>query len=123
MKTRYPDIPSYVTKDGSIIRELMHPAMQGASHGCTQQSLAEAEVAVGGKTALHRHQRSEELYHVTQGTGRMTLGDESFSVEAGDTICIQPGVAHCIENLGAVALRILCCCSPPYDHEDTEILD
>ena len=25
MKTRYADIPAYVTKDGSVIRELLHP--------------------------------------------------------------------------------------------------
>jgi hypothetical protein len=27
--TRYAEIPAYVTKDGSEIRELMHPAMHG----------------------------------------------------------------------------------------------
>jgi hypothetical protein len=29
MKSRYADIPAYVTKDGSEIRELMHPAVHG----------------------------------------------------------------------------------------------
>jgi hypothetical protein len=27
MKSRYADIPAYITKDGSEIRELMHPAV------------------------------------------------------------------------------------------------
>jgi hypothetical protein len=31
--TRYADIPAYVTKDGSLIRELMHPALHG-NHAC-----------------------------------------------------------------------------------------
>ena len=44
MKTRYAEIPAYVTKDGSEIRELMHPAQ----HGNRLQSLAEATVAPGG---------------------------------------------------------------------------
>lgn len=123
MKTRYPDIPAYVTKDGSTIRELMHPTLHGESHGCLRQSLAEAEVPVGGKTLPHCHRLSEEFYHVLQGSGRMTLGEEEFTVEVGDTVCIKPGVVHCIENTAPVPLRMLCCCSPAYSHEDTEIVD
>ena len=119
MKTVYSEIPAYVTKDGSTIRELMHPSV----HGNRQQSLAEATVPPGTKTLLHRHHRTEELYHVTAGHGRMTLGDASFEVQVGDTVRIDPGVAHCIEALGAVPLRLLCCCSPAYAHDDTELLE
>jgi mannose-6-phosphate isomerase-like protein (cupin superfamily) len=43
-------------------------------------------------------------------------------VHPGDTICIPPGTPHCVENTGAEALVILCACSPPYAHEDTELL-
>jgi mannose-6-phosphate isomerase-like protein (cupin superfamily) len=116
--SQYPDVEPYVTKDGSVIRELMHPAV----HGNVNQSLAEATVPQGQCTTLHRHGRTEELYHVTAGQGRMTLGEESFGVTAGDTVCIPPGTPHCIENTGAGDLVILCCCSPAYDHEDTELL-
>ena len=118
MKTKYTAIPSYTTKDGSEIRELMHPAQ----HHNRNQSLAEAIVAPGQTTALHRHHRSEELYHITAGRGRMTLGDERFEVGPGDTVCIPPGTPHCIANTGAEALHILCCCAPPYAHDDTELL-
>ena len=119
MKTRYAEIPVYTTKDGSLIRELMHPAV----HGNRQQSLAEATVAPGCRTTLHRHALTEELYHVTSGSGLMTLGDVRFEVGAGDTVHIAPGTQHCIEALGAEPLRILCCCTPPYSHEDTELLE
>ena len=118
MKTGYRDIAPYPTKDGSTIRELMHPAQ----HCNRNQSLAEAIVAPGITTALHRHRKSEELYHITAGTGRMTLGNESFDVVPGDTVCIPPGTPHCIANTGSEALRILCCCAPPYAHDDTELL-
>lgn len=53
----------------------------------------------------------------------MTLGNDVFVVSAGDTILIDPGVAHKIENTGAEELKILCCSSPPYSHEDTELLE
>jgi len=118
VKTRLQDIVPYVTRDGSQIRELMHPG----SHAVRRQSLAEAVVAPGAATRRHRHHASEELYHVTAGTGVMTLGDERFTIAAGDTVLIPPGTAHCVEATGAVALHILCCCSPAYAHDDTELL-
>lgn len=119
MKTACAQIPAYVTKDGSEIRELMHPSL----HGNRNQSLAEAVVLPGSATARHLHRVTEELYHVMAGRGLMTLGEESFTVEVGDTVLIPPGTAHCIAAAGAVPLRILCCCSPAYDHDDTELLD
>jgi mannose-6-phosphate isomerase-like protein (cupin superfamily) len=118
MRTRYADIPAYITKDGSGIRELMHPSQ----HGNRQQSLAEATVEPGARTQLHRHALTEELYHVTAGEGIMSLGDSCFTVKPGDTVLIAPGTPHRIEATGTVPLHILCCCSPPYSHEDTELL-
>ena len=117
--THLSDAPSFVTKDGSEIRELMHPG----SHASRHQSLAEATVHPGKRTVLHRHHATEELYHIAQGRGRMTLGEEAFEVRDGDTICIPPGTPHCIANIGNVPLKILCCCAPAYAHEDTELLE
>jgi len=116
--TSYSDIQPYITRDGSQIRELMHPA----HHGNRNQSLAEAIVSPGQETLLHKHLRTEELYHITGGTGWMTLGEEQFAVAQGDTVCVPPGTPHCIRNTGAEPLRILCCCSPPYSHDDTVLL-
>src|SRR5262245_35846803 len=118
MKTSYSDVAAYVTKDGSEIRELMHPTR----HGNRAQSLPEALVAPGMKTVLHRHRATEEIYYITQGTGRMRLGPDTFEVAPGDSVCIPPGTPHCIENTGGDALRILCACAPAYSHEDTELL-
>jgi mannose-6-phosphate isomerase-like protein (cupin superfamily) len=119
MRTRYADVPAYITKDGSEIRELMHPT----AHGNRLQSLAEATVAPGARTQLHRHAVTEELYHVRAGSGIMTLGNDCFKVGAGDTVLIPPGTPHMIEAAGTEPLRVLCCCSPPYSHEDTELLE
>jgi mannose-6-phosphate isomerase-like protein (cupin superfamily) len=118
MRTNYRSIDPYVTRDGSEIRELMHPAV----HGNRNQSLAEAIVQPGAATALHRHRVSEEIYHITAGEGMMTLGDARFAVAAGNTVCIAPGTPHCIANTGSTALRIICSCAPAYAHDDTEIL-
>src|SRR3954466_11381861 len=119
MRTRYTEISAYRTKDGSQIRELMHPE----HHGNRAQSLAEAVVAPGQETLLHKHLRTEELYHITAGRGVMTLGDERFEVSVGDTVLIEPGTEHCIRNTGAEPLHILCSCSPAYAHDDTILLN
>jgi len=123
MKTKYDEAEQFITKDGSIIRELMHPDKHGgASHNVKNQSMAEATVPVGAATMLHKHVLTEELYHITSGKGVMTLGDNQFDVAVGDTICISPGTPHCIKNTGSNDLIIMCCCSPAYSHEDTELL-
>lgn len=118
MLSRYRNQQPFQTKDGSEIRELMHPAV----HGNCRQSLAEARIAPGQITALHRHPQSEELYHVVGGEGLMTLGDRQFHIECGDTVAISPGTPHRVQNTGTETLVILCCCSPPYAHGDTELL-
>lgn len=119
MRQSYASVTPYVTKDGSEIRELMHPTVQGNKN----QSLAEATIPVGGKTLRHKHRVTEELYHITQGHGLMHLGNAQFEVFPKDTICISPGTEHCIENLGTDSLILLCCCSPAYAHDDTVLID
>ena len=121
MKTRYADIHAFVTRDASEIRELMHPD-RDARLGAARQSLAEARVAPGARTLCHRHRTSEEIYHISAGHGRMMLGEDTFSVETGDTVCIPPGTPHWLHNTGTETLVVLCACTPPYSHDDTELL-
>ena len=121
-KTEYSALQAFTTRDGSQIKELMHPVQHKTEMGVHAQSLAEASVSIGSKTQLHRHQTSEELYHISAGTGIMTLAEKSFPVQQGDTICIPPGTAHCIENTGTEVLVFLCCCAPAYADSDTELL-
>ncbi len=118
MRTHRDDVEPYRTKDGSTVRELMHPA---AHAGARNQSLAEALVEPGGRTMIHSHARSEELYHVLSGQGVMLLAGERFAVQPGDTVLIPPGTTHGLENPGPDNLIVLCCCAPAYSHEDTEL--
>jgi mannose-6-phosphate isomerase-like protein (cupin superfamily) len=109
----------YITRDGSLIRELMHPSV----HANQSQSLAEATIAPGQQTATHRHLRSEEIYYIQRGAGKMFVGDESREVVVGDSIAIPAGTYHSIMNTGSEDLVVICACSPPYAHDDTEIHD
>jgi mannose-6-phosphate isomerase-like protein (cupin superfamily) len=109
----------FVTADGSSIRELAGIPSGNATH----QSLAEAVVPPGSATVAHLHRRSEEIYLFTQGSGQMRVGDEERPVRAGDCIVIPPGVAHKLWADEHEPLVLLCCCAPPYSHEDTVLLE
>ncbi len=120
MKTEYKKIKPYITMDGSEIRELMHPDVHGNDN--SKVSLAEATVPAGSATFLHKHRTSEEIYHIIAGAGIMILGDESFKVVIGDTIYIPRDIPHKIRNTEKEPLKLFCCCSPPYSHDDTGLL-
>jgi len=107
--------PAFVTKDGSEIRELL----AHRNSGIRNQSLAEARLQPGQATEEHYHARTEEIYYITEGSGRFRLGEEVREVRAGDAIAIPPGLRHKLWNTGATSLRLLCCCAPAYEHSDT----
>ncbi len=119
VQIKYEQVKAFITKDGSTIRELVHPGHSGNRN----LSLAEAIVPAGSSTALHLHRTTEEIYHVTQGEAQMTLGMKTFTISAGDTILIPPLTAHCLHNDHDTDLHVLCACSPAYSDADTELLD
>lgn len=113
------EVPAFITKDGSEIRELL----AYRNSGIRNQSLAEARVPVGGSTMEHYHAKTEEIYFITHGNGRMRIDGELREVKAGDSIAIPPGRKHKLWNTGAETLRLLCCCAPCYEHSDTIITE
>jgi mannose-6-phosphate isomerase-like protein (cupin superfamily) len=106
---------AFVTADGSTIRELFGLPTGGIAN----QSLAEATLAPGQTTQRHYHRDSEEIYFVLDGQGEMELDGERRRVVPGDAVAIPPGAWHELSAAGDRPLRILCCCAPPYRHEDT----
>jgi mannose-6-phosphate isomerase-like protein (cupin superfamily) len=112
-------VPAFTTKDGSEIRELL----AHRNSAIRNQSLAEARLPVGGSTLEHYHARTEEIYYITAGAGRMRIGNEMRDVRCGDAIAIPPGSRHKIWNTGNEMLKLLCCCAPAYEHGDTVITE
>jgi mannose-6-phosphate isomerase-like protein (cupin superfamily) len=108
------DATPFTTADGSTIRVLLDAETAGAAN----QSLAEAWLEPGQQTQRHYHAASEELYVLLDGSGEMEVDGEHASVGPGDAILIPPGAWHQI-RAGDAPLRFLCCCAPPYSHDDT----
>ena len=105
----------FTTKDGSQIRELL----SHRNSDIHQQSLAEATLPPGGSTTEHYHSKTEEIYFILEGCGQMKIEKEIQKVQAGDAIGILPGQHHKLWNDGSKPLRLLCCCAPCYEHQDT----
>jgi len=103
----------FTTKDGSQIRSIL----DRTNAPVEKQSLAEAAVQAGGSTERHYHKESEEFYFILEGNGRMEINGETHEVGPGDAILIPAGAWHTIT--AETPLRFLCCCAPPYSHEDT----
>ena len=107
------DQPPFTTKDGSSIRSLLDLSNAPVS----KQSLAEATIPAGGSTQRHWHKDSEEFYFLLEGRGLMEIDGTEREVGPGDAILIPAGTWHQI--IATEHLRFLCCCAPPYRHEDT----
>ena len=116
METRSLDAAeAFTTKDGSTIRELFGIP----TGGTTRQSLAEASLPPGGSTQRHYHAKSEEIYFLLEGRADMELEGQHRELGPGDAVAIPPGAWHEIKTLGDAEVRFLCCCAPPYEHDDT----
>src|SRR5436189_4694879 len=107
------DQKPFTTKDGSTIRSILDRTNAPVQN----QSLAEARVPAGGATQRHYHRLAEEFYFILEGRGVMEIDRATRQVGPGDAILIPPGAWHTIR--AKEALRFLCCCAPPYEHEDT----
>ncbi|MDB6139550.1 MAG: hypothetical protein JWO94_2622 [Verrucomicrobiaceae bacterium] len=105
--------PPFTTKDGSTIRSLLDKTNAPVQN----QSLAEASIPAGGATQRHYHQQSEEFYFILEGEGTMEIDGDSREVGPGEAILIPPNAWHQITAISS--LRLLCCCAPPYRHDDT----
>ena len=105
----------FTTKDGSTIRSLL----DATNAPVRNQSLAEATLPPATATQRHYHRLSEEFYFILEGQATMEIDGETRTVGPGDAILIPPGAWHQITTTPDSPVRLLCCCAPPYAHDDT----
>ena len=61
-------------------------------------------VSPGMRLSYQRHQRRAEHWFIIEGQARITLNGDTFEMGAGDSIDINIGDAHRIENIGQIEL-------------------
>jgi Mannose-6-phosphate isomerase len=99
--------------DRSVLCELLHPDKIPET-GELACSIAHAIVPSGESTLPHVLKNSTEIYYILEGSGAMTIGDETSPVRPGDCILIPPGSIQHIRNTGAGDLVFLCVVSPKW---------
>lgn len=110
-------LPHERVMDRSVLCELLHPdTTPGAPDlAC---SIAHAIVPAGETTLPHVLLNSTELYYILEGTGQMTIDDETQDVRPGQIVVIPPKSVQFIENSGTGDLAILCVVTPKWQPRD-----
>ncbi|MDH3611601.1 MAG: cupin domain-containing protein [Nitrosopumilus sp.] len=113
------EIPTIEGKEGTKIKQYFHP--HNTLNGI-RFSLAQFTLEQGKSSLLHKLQ-SSEIYYILEGTGKLNVGDESFSVKKDDSVYVPPMSEQFIENTGEVDLKFLCIVDPAWKAEDEIILE
>ena len=61
-------------------------------------NLSLAHVSLSGKAKSHMHHVMEEVYYITKGSGHLTIGEERYPIEEGDTVGIPKEIPHYLET-------------------------
>lgn len=81
-------------------------------------SIAIARVKPKITTAPHHLKGPTEIYIITQGHGRVTVGDlQPTEVSVGDVVVIPAGTSQKITNIGKTDLVFYCVCTPRFTQE------
>jgi mannose-6-phosphate isomerase-like protein (cupin superfamily) len=85
------------------------------SAGDKAVSIARARVEPGVTTKVHHLEKVQEIYLITQGKGKVYVGDlDPAEVAEGDVIVIPPETAQKISNIGKIDLIFYCICTPAF---------
>ena len=71
------------------------------------------ELAPAGEQRTHSH-APEQVYFILEGTGSMTVGNETQEVQVGDCVFIPSGAQHGIRNSGPSTLRYFSAAAPGF---------
>jgi quercetin dioxygenase-like cupin family protein len=66
----------------------------------------------------HYHKEHTEVVYVIEGSGMMTLGNDSYSIEKGDYIFIPRGTPHSVRVNEENTLKVISIQTPHFDGTD-----
>lgn len=76
-------------------------------HTGGQFNLVEAVMPPGGDGGLHVHDREDESLYLLAGELAVTIGDEQFTLRAGESYFAPRGIPHRLQNKGTADVRAL----------------
>lgn len=119
LKRTLPECQEFLAGDHTVLKELLHPGKQEVRLG---YSLAHGRLAAGRRSKWHVL-TSSEVYYFIAGQGRMTIDEETRSVEAGSVVYVPPGGKQSLENTGDREIEFLCLVDPAWKVEDEQVLE
>jgi quercetin dioxygenase-like cupin family protein len=78
----------------------------GSHNGSTSSTSLLFEIAPGYAAPTHQDS-ADEIAVILQGSGEVTIGDQTVSVNAGDMALLPRMVPHGVRNAGQETMRIL----------------
>jgi mannose-6-phosphate isomerase-like protein (cupin superfamily) len=113
------DCTPLTSEHGEIVYELA-----GTAVGSSQQhSLAHIELPPGKASLKHYHPIAEESYYILNGTARLVIDGETFTMTPGQAVVITPEQVHQIFNDGPDVLHFLAVCAPAWTPDNSVYLD
>jgi mannose-6-phosphate isomerase-like protein (cupin superfamily) len=107
---REEEIPEETVGDGSLLRQIFHPANHPVRTG---HSLSRARLVPGRSTLQHALAQSETYYFLS-GQGTLVLDGQDYPVTAGSACWVPPGCRQSLRNEGEGWLEFLVIMDPPW---------
>ena len=116
-KNNFP--PKIINPKGENLQEILgYQAGNIKSH-----SLAEVTIPPGGSSQAHYHRNSEETYFILSGTATLNINSQTYKLNPGEAILIEPHDVHEISNDEGQDLIFLAVCVPAWHQDDSFDVD
>ena len=113
-KPKYLDLTRKSERAEFISREL-NVVYKMITRGITDGKLMVLSLGLApgmGRDRMYYHE-GEECLLIQKGTVKIQVGEESYFLEEGDSICFKSTVLHNIFNVGDTTAEIICINTPP----------
>jgi mannose-6-phosphate isomerase-like protein (cupin superfamily) len=113
------EIDSIQGNEGTKIKQYFHPhnTLNGINY-----SLAQFTLEPGKKSKLHKI-CSSEIYYILEGNGRLSIDENTYTMEKNDSAYVPPNSKQFIENSGKNDLKFLCIVEPAWKPDDEILLE
>ncbi len=98
--------------------EILHDTCGEIQEMFSSENISISYANIISKSTPHLHRKTDEIYYVLRGKGRMTIEDEKVNVEKDDLVLIPKNKLHTIERTSDDPLELLVITHPRFDTND-----